>query len=371
MHGITATDRTFSIRQVPWMGLLDGQVNVFEDYKSREELQPLVHGWEPVVEPVYRKVPYVQPHVHSPATCNVECSREEGTDHNELTCWLNHTCTVQHDMGERFEEVEDYKLGARSDNGDTLAINGKDYEFIDNSVMWDMAEAVEGLAKGSVRFETGGSLLGGKKVWLLIAMSEPLIIKGDNSFTIPYLNFQNSHDGSGSFRAQATLVRQVCQNTSIAADIDSQQRGTEIVFRHTKNVHERITQAQQALAGWRESVENFRAQMELLAMLHVTPAQTEWFIEKMIPMPTSGMITERVANNVTEARGLLFNTLHSITNEGSEDTALGLFNAAVEHHDYNMRAHSAESRFTRNFIKSNKGGVKAHAFKFALDAATV
>lgn len=337
-HEITATDRTFSIREVPWMGLLDGQVNVFDEYKSREELQPLVHGWEPVVEPVYRKVPYITP---------------EG------------------DMGERFEEIDEYKLGARSDNGATLAVNGKDYQFIDNGVLWDMAEAVEGLAKGSVRFETGGTLRGGRSVWLLVRMDEPLIIAGDSSYTVPYLNFQNAHDGRGSFRAQATMVRQVCQNTSIAADIDSQQRGTEYTFHHTKNVADRIEEAREALAGWRESIENFRQQMDLLAMQHVTKAQTEWFLERMIPMPKSGLVTERVANNVTESRGILFNTLHSITNEGLEDTALGLFNAAVEHHDYNLKAKNDETRFTRNFIRANKGGVKALAFKFALAAAGV
>lgn len=337
-HGITATDRTFSIREEPWMGLLDGQVNVFEDYQSREDLQPLVHGWEPVVEPVYRKVPYI---------------------------------TAEGEMGERFEEVEEYKLGARSDNGATLGINGADFQHVSNAMLWDMAEAVEGLAKGSVRFETGGSLRGGRSVWLLVAMNEPLLFRGDRSETIPYLNFQNAHDGRGSFRAQATMVRTVCKNTSIAADIDSQQRGTEYTFHHTKNVADRIEEAKVALAGWRESVENFKAQMDLLAMQEVTPAQVEWFIEKMIPLPTSGLVTERVANNVTEARGLLFNTLHSITNEGLEGTSLGLFNAAVEHHDYNLKAKSAETRFSRNFIRANKGGVKAHAFKFAMAAATV
>lgn len=336
-HEITTTDRTFSIREVPWMGLLGGRVSVFGEYQTREQLQPLVHGWEPVVEPVYRKVPYVTP---------------EG------------------EMGERFDEVADYKLGARSDNGDTLAINGKDYQFIDNSTLWDMAEAVEGLAKGEVRYDTGGSLRGGKSVWLLIAMREPLLIKGDQSPTIPYLNFQNAHDGRGSFRAQATMVRQVCMNTSIAADLDSQQRGTEYVFHHTKNVADRIEEAKEALAGWRASIENYREQMELLSMSKVTPAQVEWFIERMIPMPTHGMVTERVANNVTEARGILFNTLHSITNEGLEDTALGCFNAAVEHSDWNTAAKNDETRFTRNFIRSNKGGVKAHAFKYALAAAT-
>lgn len=337
-HEITATDRTFSIREVPWMGLLDGQVKVFDEYQTREALQPLVHGWEPVVEPVYRKVPYVTP---------------EG------------------ELGERYEEISEYKLGARSDNNDVLAVNSKDYEFIDNNVLWEMAEAVEGLAKDEVRYETGGSLRGGKSVWLLLAMTEPLIIKGDRSVTIPYLNFQNAHDGRGSFRAQNTLVRQVCMNTSIAADLDAASRGTDYVFHHTKNVHDRIEEAKMALAGWRESIETFRNQMDMLAMTQVTPAQAEWFINKVIPMPSSGLVTERVANNVTEARQLLFNTLHGITNDGSEGTALGLFNAAVEHHDWNTRANSKESRFTRNFIRSNKGGPKAHAFKFAMAAATV
>src|SRR6476469_2987190 len=88
-HEITATDQTFSVRQMPWMGLLDGQVHVLPENPTREVAQKLVHNWEPITEPVYRAVPEVSP---------------EG----ELTT--------------RYEVVEGSKAVVRSDNAATLGI---------------------------------------------------------------------------------------------------------------------------------------------------------------------------------------------------------------------------------------------------------
>ncbi len=48
-------------------------------------------------------------------------------------------------------------------------------------------------------------------VWVLVRLKEPLMVKGDKrGETIPYFALQNSHDGVGAFRGQATMTRIVC-----------------------------------------------------------------------------------------------------------------------------------------------------------------
>src|SRR5699024_236789 len=110
-----------------------------------------------------------------------------------------------------------------------------------------------------VMVESGGSLKGGRLVWLLLRLKDPLVIEGDpRGATMAYYALQNSHDVSGAFRGQATSTRIVCANTSQMADMDARARGTECVFRHTRNVADRIEQARTALAGWRNALDDWQ-----------------------------------------------------------------------------------------------------------------
>jgi hypothetical protein len=172
---MTSSDGFFAVRQAAWHGL----GTVFEDYPKRVEAQQLAHPWEPMAVPVY--------------TRRVVVERDE--------------ITGQEVEREVFEEIKGHVANIRDDNRAELGVVPVTYNLVQNSQLWDVAEALENSGP-DVMFETGGSYGGGKGVWVLIRLKEPLIVRGDpRGETIPYYALQNSHDGTGAFRGQATMTR--------------------------------------------------------------------------------------------------------------------------------------------------------------------
>src|SRR5262249_10495 len=88
---------------------------------------------------------------------------------------------------------------------------------------------------------------------------------------------------------------------------------------------------------------------ELLAIL-VSPRQRELFVTEFIPMPPVGLVTDRVARNVEEARQALRLIFESKTTEQVAGTAYGLMQAAGEYLDHVRTARSWETRLNRTPI---------------------
>lgn len=350
-HNLTVRDGMFTVRQAAWHGL----GVVLPEYPTREHAQALAHPWEPISEPVYRKAIRFEtrPHEHTS-----DCDDRTGD-----------TCPATDQVPtECFEELEEHVLNARSDDGSPLGVVSKTYVPVSNGEMYDIAEVIEGQDKGAVRFETGGSLLGGKKVWLLLRLAEPIVISGDPlGTTIPYYALQNAHDGSGSFRGQATMTRIVCDNTAKMADLDAQARGTEFTFSHTKNVADRIEEAKRALAGWRSSIEAYQDQAAYLLSLGIDPHQRELYLERFIPAPVGKAVSDRVMNNIETAREQVRELLRGPTCKDIHGTAYGLVQASIEYLNHERKALTRESRFKRAYL--DRSEITSNAVKLALEAA--
>ena len=342
-HEITDRDGLFTVRRPAWHNL----GRVLADYPTREQAKAIAHPWEPVTEPLYRAVP------------RIVTQRPDGTP------------LEVPDLVTVYEPVETHRAVVRSDSGDTLGVISDTLaeNLVSNEELYDIAEAIEGEADGSVMFETGGSLKGGAKVWLLIRLRDPLVIpRAEHGGVIPYYALQNAHDGSASFRGQATMTMIVCDNTAQMADLDAQARGTEFVFRHTGNVREKIEDAKFALTGWRDSVQRFRLLSEHLVDVRVTPKHRDLFVERFIPMPPPHTVSERVVANVTEAQDTLRGILNGPTCVGIEDTAYGLVQASVEYLNHYRKARSPESRFQRAYLDRSR--IVADAVELAQEVAT-
>ena len=89
---------------------------------------------------------------------------------------------------------------------------------------------------------------------------------------------------------------------------------------------------------------------ELLA-IPVTQRQRELFVTEFIPMPPQGLITDRVARNVEEARQALRLIFESKTTGQVAGTAYGLMQAAGEYLDHVRTARSWETRLNRTLIR--------------------
>ena len=333
-HRITDTDSVFSVREPMWHGL----GHILPDYPTRDDVQRIVFPWEPVLQPLFRREIEVLPAM--PALYP-EDERDE--------------------LRESYVEVDGVHLVQRDDNHAVLGVMGDTYTPVLNRELLDIAEALE-QSSTDVRYETGGSLKGGAKVWLLLRLAEPLVVDGDpHGEVLPYFALQNAHDGTAAFRGQSIMTRIVCDNTSNLADLEARGRGTEFMFRHTASVRDRIEQAKEALAGWRHSVSEWAALNEHLITLRVSAAQSREFVERFIPMPPPHLVSPRVEQNVWDARKTLQAILASATCADVERTAYGLVQASIEYEQHHRAARSLESRFRRSYLERSKIAADAAA----------
>jgi Domain of unknown function (DUF932) len=83
----------------------------------------------------------------------------------------------------------------------------------------------------------------------------------------------------------------------------------------------------------------------------ITGQQRELFITQFIPMPPDGLITDRVARNVEQARNAVRLLFQSTTTEQVAGTAYGLIQAAGEYLDHVRTARSWETRLNRTLMR--------------------
>ena len=104
--------------------------------------------------------------------------------------------------------IPGFKANVRELDDKVLGIVTDRYKVVQNTEAFAFTDAL--LGEG-VRYETAGSLQGGRRIWLLAKLPQQYIINGDE--ITPYLVFMNSHDGSGSIKVAMTPIRVVCSNT--------------------------------------------------------------------------------------------------------------------------------------------------------------
>ena len=273
---------------------------------------------------------------------------------------------INADGSAHYEPVPGWKSVIRSDTGAVLSLNRDTYTVIDHGEMGEIVEAV--LAQPNVKWETAGVLDTGRSVWCLALLDEPITLPGDTSPTLPYLAITNRHDGTAACALRATAVRIVCANTFRAAELEGERTGATFSFIHTSGWRNRIEEARRAVTGAQAEMRRYSNLAAELLGIPVTPAQRELFITEFIPKPPEGLITDRVARNVDEARKALRLLFDSATNEQIAGTAYGLVQAAGEYLDHVRTARSWETRLNRTLIRPEP--LKHRALSLAREVIT-
>lgn len=266
-------------------------------------------------------------------------------------------------------DLSGFQVVVRDDTNATLGVTSDEFEPVKNARMGDIVEAVLG---AGFKFETAGSLRGGRAVWALAYLDEPFTVAGDNSETFPYLAILNAHDGSGACKAIFTDVRVVCWNTYSAALARGTAAST-FTFRHTAGVNDRITEAKAALAGARREASAWQdAASDLFNLKLVNEEEAlDHFLGEWEPTayktPKKGQteISDR-SREYTDRGRRVFRSLYfdSPTNEAHRGTALGLVDTATEFVDH-VQGREA-GRFSR-FLTGDPR--KAQAVKLAVRLA--
>lgn len=337
----------FSVREVPWHGLgkvLDGYPGSWGEARTLAGLD-----WDPIEVPVY-----------------------EAGD-------------LYPDGRAEVSLIPDFKQIKRSDTGDRLTIATEGYQLITHDVFGEIFESILESSDGKIKYETAGSLDGGRKVWVLAKLGDGIHLPGDPSETQPYMALMTSHDGTAALRVIGTCVRIVCMNTWHAADMDASKRGSSYSFKHTKNWRDRVEDAKKALAQTEENIAHtVRLAHEFLSV-KVDANQARWFIKQFAihrtiantvgKQATSKKTLEerlsepRVEASLNNTLTQLHRIMESPTTEGIRGNMWGLIQAAGEFADHHRDTRNQESYFSRTVL-TDKEPLKLAAIRIARDALT-
>ncbi len=218
----------FYVRETPWHGL---GTKVLEAPASKDALQLAGLDWRVLQEPIY-------------------------------------TATK--------ELVDGYKANVRDSDRKVLGVVTDRYRVIQNDEAFAFTDELLG---AGVKYETTGSLQGGRKVWLLAHMPHEYIISGER--ISPYLLFSNTHDGSGAIKVALTPIRVVCQNTLNLALANAKRSWSMI---HTGDIKEKMQEARDTLFLAENYMDELGKEFEALRMKKLTDKQVMEYIEILLPI---------------------------------------------------------------------------------------
>lgn len=235
-------------------------------------------------------------------------------------------------FGSSMTEIPGYTANVRSSDGKPLGIVSDSYKIVQNA---DAFAFTDNLIGGDVRYETAGSLSGGKRVWLLARLPEAEIV-GDE--LEQYLVFTNSFDGNASVRVACTPVRVVCQNTLNFA-LSGARRSWSV--RHTANIHMRLQDAQDTLRLAAYYTRALKMEAENLALARLSNRELDDLINQLFSMAEGA--SKAGANRVSERRELFRMALEADDLQNFRSTKWQVVNAAAD-----IAGHAKPLRNTKN-----------------------
>ena len=132
---------------------------------------------------------------------------------------------------------------------DVLGVVGERYHVLQNE---DLFSFGDNILDGGGRWETAGSLKGGRVVFGSLALERETVLDPNGVADVikTYLLINTSHDGSVAIQASITPVRVVCANTlNVALNRTKKKDGVKQSFkiRHTQTASGKVQVAREAL----------------------------------------------------------------------------------------------------------------------------
>ena len=277
----------FYVRETPWHGL---GTRVLTAPASKEALEVAGLNWKVIQEPVYTKA-------------------------NEL--------------------IEGYKANVRDSDRKVLEVVTNRYKVIQNEEAFSFTDSL--LGEG-VRYETAGSLQGGKKVWLLARMPQDYIITGER--ISPYLVFSNTHDGSGAIKVALTPIRVVCNNTLNLA-LSTAKRSWSMI--HTGDIQGKLEEAKDTLFKAEAYMDELGKEIEDLRMKRMSDQQVLDYIEILLPLDEN-MTAQQKKNIIRLQEDMKMRYFDAPDLKGVGKNAYRFINAVSD-----FATHAAPLRKTANY----------------------
>lgn len=238
--------------------------------------------------------------------------------------------------------IPNYKANVRSSDGKVLGIVTDKYKIVNNK---DAFSFTDNLIGGDVKYETAGSLYGGKKVWMLAKLPETKVV-GDE--TIPYVCFTNNHDGTGAVKAIMTPIRVVCNNTLNLALSQAKRQWSMI---HTGNLESKLEDARITLEFAEKYMYELDKKGNELANITINEEKFNEILEALFPI-NEEKDTERKINNVKELRNEFQIAYFMPDISKFRNTGWGMINAMSD-----IITHNKPKRSSATFQENNFGRI--------------
>jgi len=230
---------------------------------------------------------------------------------------------------------------------DVLGIVGQRYVPLQNE---DLFAFGDNILDGGGRWETAGSISGGRVVFGSLALERETVLdpNGVADVVKTYLLINTSHDGSIAIQASITPVRVVCANTlNVALNRTKKKDGVKQSFkiRHTQTAEGKITVARQALGMANAYMTEFDKMAHAMIAKEISAQDFNNIILAAYPKPeldTKGAV-KKWENKVD-----MINDIYTGEYNGMiAGNAWGAFNALTERLDWYRSSRSAngESMF--------------------------
>ena len=190
------------------------------------------------------------------------------------------------------ECISGYRANVRSTDNRVLGVVSDRYKVVQNVEAFEFADEL--LGEG-VRYETAGSLQGGRKIWLLARLPKTYVMAGDRISS--FLVFSNSHDGSGAVRVAITPVRVVCNNTLNLA-LATAKRSFSMI--HVGDIKGKVKMARETLFMADEYMGKLGHELAWLNEKKINYEQVEDYINELLPLAKDA--TEITQKNVKKQR---------------------------------------------------------------------
>lgn len=244
-------------------------------------------------------------------------------------------------MIESGDVIAGYKANVRDSDNTILGIVTDRYKVVQNTQAFDFTN---GLIGGDVRYETAGSLQGGKRIWLLAKMPTKSILGDDVE---PYLCFTNTHDGSGAIRICMTPIRVVCNNTlNIALDTAQRQWST----RHMGDLETKMEEARNCLAMANSYMIALDESSDRLANTKISDEAIMAAFDELFPVDEKS--TDRKKENVKQIKDEYMVCYFSPDISQFKGTVWGAVNAMSD-----LVCHNAPKRTTATYQENNWGRI--------------
>ena len=242
-------------------------------------------------------------------------------------------------LPENFDSDKSYSFVTRTnpfDNtkNDVLGVVGERYVPLQNE---DLFSFGDNLLDGGGRWETAGSIKGGRQVFGSIALADSITLdpNGRADKIDNYLLINTSHDGSIAIQASITPVRVVCANTlNLALSSFKGKNASKQSFkiRHTSTAEGKIAVAREALGLAHKYIDEFSVMANAMIEKEITKSQFDKIVELAYPAP------EKDAKGSFKKYDDKIDLLNSIYvgqfNDTISGTAWGAYNALTERLDW-------------------------------------